>query len=112
MYHMPHGPAGSRGYTTTPRVGMTASSDASLLEVEGLRVTYGGSVLALDGVGFSVPAGGAVALVGANGAGKTTALRAVAGLLGLHGGQVTARAIRFGGRSIVGAAAASPVARG
>jgi ABC-2 type transport system ATP-binding protein len=59
---------------------MSASSDASLLEVENLRVTYGGSVLALDGVGFSVPPGGAVALVGANGAGKTTALSLLLGL--------------------------------
>jgi ABC-type branched-subunit amino acid transport system ATPase component len=91
---------------------VTASSDASLLEVESLRVTYGGSVLALDGVGFSVPPGGAVALVGANGAGKTTALRAVTGLLRFHGGQVAAGTIRFAGRSIVRADAASLVAAG
>jgi branched-chain amino acid transport system ATP-binding protein len=86
--------------------------DAPLLEVEGLRVTYGGSVLALDGVGFSVPPGGAVALVGANGAGKTTALRAVTGLLRFHGGQVTAGSIRFAGRSIVRADTSSLVAGG
>ena len=83
-----------------------------LLEVEQLRVAYGGSVLALDGVGFSVPPGGAVALVGANGAGKTTALRAVTGLLRFHGGQVTSGAIRFAGRSIVGADTAALVAAG
>jgi ABC-type branched-subunit amino acid transport system ATPase component len=83
-----------------------------LLEVERLRVTYGGSVLALDGIDFAVPPGGAVALVGANGAGKTTALRALTGLLRFHGGQVTAGTIRFGGRSIVGADAASLVAHG
>ena len=91
---------------------MTDSSDASLLEVENLRVTYGGSVLALDGIDFSVPAGGAVALVGANGAGKTTALRAVTGLLRFHGGQVAAGTIRFAGHSIVRADAASLVAAG
>jgi ABC-type branched-subunit amino acid transport system ATPase component len=85
---------------------------ASLLEVENLRVTYGGSVLALDGVGFSVPPGGTVALVGANGAGKTTALRAVTGLLRFHGGQVAAGTISFAGRSIVRADAASLVAAG
>jgi branched-chain amino acid transport system ATP-binding protein len=93
-------------------MGMTASADAPLLEVDGLRVTYGGSVLALDGVGFSVPLGGAVALVGANGAGKTTALRAVTGLLRFHGGQVAAGTIRFAGRSIVRTDAASLVAAG
>ena len=91
---------------------MTGSADAPLLEVEGLRVAYGGSVLALDGVGFSVPPGGAVALVGANGAGKTTALRAVTGLLRFHGGQVTAGTIRFAGRAIGRADAASLVAAG
>jgi branched-chain amino acid transport system ATP-binding protein len=91
---------------------MTASADAALLEVENLRVTYGGSVLALDGVGFSVPRGGAVALVGANGAGKTTVLRAVTALLRFHGGQVTAGEIRFAGRSIVRADTASLVAGG
>jgi branched-chain amino acid transport system ATP-binding protein len=86
-------------------------SDA-LLEVEGLRVTYGGAVLALDGIDFSVPHGGAVALVGANGAGKTTALRAVTGLLRFHGGQVTAGSIRFDGRSIARADTSSLVAAG
>ena len=91
---------------------MTASADASLLEVERLRVTYGGSVLALDGIDFSVRRGGAVALVGANGAGKTTALRAVTGLLRFHGGQVTAGTIRFAGRSIARADTAALVAAG
>jgi branched-chain amino acid transport system ATP-binding protein len=91
---------------------MTVLTNAMLLEVENLRVTYGRSVLALDGVGFSVPEGGAVALLGANGAGKSTALRAVTGLLRFHGGQVTAGSIRFAGRSILGADAAALVAAG
>src|SRR5919197_1506573 len=90
----------------------SAEADVPLLEVEGLRVTYGGSVLALDGVGFAVPRGGAVALVGANGAGKTTALRAVTGLLRFHGGQVTRGTIRFARRSIGNADTASLVAAG
>ena len=90
----------------------SADADVPLLEVQGLRVTYGGSVLALDGVGFAVPRGGAVALVGANGAGKTTALRAVTGLLRFHGGQVTQGTIRFAGRSIGHADTASLVAAG
>src|SRR6201987_4743053 len=85
---------------------------AGLLEVENLRVAYGGTVLALDDISFSVPHGGAVALVGANGAGKTTALRAVTGLLRFHGGQVTAGAIRFDGRSIARGAPAPRFAAG
>ncbi|MCW3017442.1 MAG: transporter ATP-binding protein [Solirubrobacterales bacterium] len=87
-------------------------ADDLLLEVEELRVTYGSSVLALDGVGFSVPEGGSIALLGANGAGKSTALRAVTGLLRFHGGQVTGGSIRFEGRSIVRADAAALVAAG
>jgi branched-chain amino acid transport system ATP-binding protein len=83
-----------------------------LLEVESLRVTYGGAVLALDGIGFAVPEGGSVALLGANGAGKTTALRAVTGLLRFHGGQVTAGSVRFDGRSIRPSGAATLVAAG
>jgi branched-chain amino acid transport system ATP-binding protein len=91
---------------------MSATADAPLLEVDGLRAVYGGSVLALDGVTFSVAPGGSVALVGANGAGKTTVLRAVTGLLRFHGGQVTAGTIRFAGRAIGRADAASLVAAG
>jgi branched-chain amino acid transport system ATP-binding protein len=91
---------------------MTVSSGGPLLEVEDLRVRYGGSVLALDGVSFSVPLGGSVALVGANGAGKTTALRAVTGLLRFHGGQVTGGAIRFAGRAITRTDTAALVAAG
>jgi branched-chain amino acid transport system ATP-binding protein len=87
-------------------------SAAPLLEVENLRVAYGGSVLALEDVSFSVPEAGSVALLGANGAGKTTALRAVTGLLRFHGGQVTGGSIRFAGRSILRADAASLVAAG
>src|ERR1700739_2846878 len=74
----------------------------SLLEVEGLRVRYGTAGLALDGVDFSVPEGGAVALLGANGAGKTTALRAITGLLPFSGGSVIRGQIRFEGRSVLG----------
>jgi branched-chain amino acid transport system ATP-binding protein len=87
-------------------------SDAQLLEVTDLRVAYGGTILALDDVSFSVPEGGAVALLGANGAGKTTALRAVTGLLRFHGGQVIGGAIRFGGQPILRSDTASLVAAG
>lgn len=83
-----------------------------LLEVKDLTVAYGDAVIALDQVSFSVPEGGAVALLGANGAGKTTALRAVTGLLRFHGGQVTNGSIRFAGRAILRADTASLVAAG
>jgi len=58
-----------------------------LLEVLDLSVVYG-AVRALDGVSFHVPAGKIVALLGANGSGKTTALRAIVGLAPLARGRI------------------------
>jgi branched-chain amino acid transport system ATP-binding protein len=48
--------------------------------VEGLSVHYGG-VCAVDGIGFTVPAGESVGVIGANGAGKSSTLKAVMGLV-------------------------------
>jgi branched-chain amino acid transport system ATP-binding protein len=67
-----------------------------MLEVLDLKVSYG-AIRALDGVSFSVAAGTVVALLGANGAGKSTALRAVTGLVTPQGGRIV-----FGGREIQG----------
>jgi branched-chain amino acid transport system ATP-binding protein len=58
-----------------------------VLEVSDLRVSYG-PIKALDGVSFSVPKGQIVTLLGANGSGKTTALRAITGLEASQGGRV------------------------
>jgi branched-chain amino acid transport system ATP-binding protein len=58
-----------------------------ILEVEGLRVAYG-RVQAVRDVSFSVPEGGLVALVGANGAGKSSVLAAVSGLVKPAAGRV------------------------
>jgi branched-chain amino acid transport system ATP-binding protein len=65
-----------------------------MLEVANLRVSYGG-VLALSDVSLTVPRGRIVALVGGNGNGKSTTLRAIAGLNRLDAGS-----IRFDGRPI------------
>jgi branched-chain amino acid transport system ATP-binding protein len=51
-----------------------------VLQVEGLEVRYGG-IIAVRDLHFSVPAGQIVALLGANGAGKTTVMRALTGLV-------------------------------
>ena len=87
-------------------------SGATMLRVEDVSVRYGGAVLALDGVSFDVPTGGSVALLGANGAGKTTVLRAVSGLLQYHNGCTTRGTITYLGRSIIGADPARLVAGG
>jgi branched-chain amino acid transport system ATP-binding protein len=68
----------------------------SLLEVESLSVWYG-PVQALRGINLQIEAGEVVALIGSNGAGKTTALRAISGLLKPKAGSV-----HFDGRSIRG----------
>jgi branched-chain amino acid transport system ATP-binding protein len=71
-------------------------ADDPLLKVDGLSVFYG-AVQALRGVSFSVARGEIVALIGANGAGKSTTLRALSGIVRPASGD-----IRFGGRSIGG----------
>lgn len=58
-----------------------------MLEVSELHVAYG-AILALRGVSFTVPAGQIVALLGANGAGKTTVMRAVTGLVTPSAGRI------------------------
>ncbi len=68
----------------------------ALLEIAGLALGYGRS-LAVHGIDLTVPEGGVVCLIGANGAGKTSTLRAVSGLLRPRAG-----AIRFQGRDIAG----------
>jgi branched-chain amino acid transport system ATP-binding protein len=67
-----------------------------VLEVLNLQVSYG-AIKALDGVSFGVPRGRIVTLLGANGSGKTTALRAITGLAGLLGGRIV-----FAGRELQG----------
>ena len=66
----------------------TALPDAPpAVEVRGLSVTFG-PVTAVDGVDLSVPPGASVALVGRNGAGKSTTLKVLAGVLPPSGGTV------------------------
>lgn len=68
----------------------------SLLEVRDLYVSYGG-IEALRGVSFSVEEGQIVTLIGANGAGKSTTLRAICGIVRAKSGSIT-----FQGKNILG----------
>ena len=68
----------------------------NLLEIENLRVNYGG-IEALKGISFNVNAGEIVTLIGANGAGKSTTLKSISGLVPSSGG-----AIRHNGKVISG----------
>jgi branched-chain amino acid transport system ATP-binding protein len=76
-----------------------SGGDPPALEVDHVSASYG-PYRALFDVSFSVPAGGVTALIGSNGAGKSTVSRVVTGLLAS-----TAGAIRLGGRDITGLAA-------
>jgi len=78
----------------------------ALLDVRDLDVHYGG-IHALKGVSFSVDEGQIVTLIGANGAGKSTTLRAISGLVRPSRGQIT-----FAGESITGLPAHAIVQRG
>ena len=64
-----------------------SSHGMSLLEVKGLAVHYGG-IRAVKGIDLVVDEGEVVCLIGANGAGKTTSLRALSGLLAAAGGSI------------------------
>lgn len=77
-----------------------------LLEVAGISVAYG-KVVAISDVSLAVRAGEIVTIIGANGAGKSTTLRAISGLAGLSGGE-----IRFEGERISGLPAAAVAAKG
>ena len=73
-----------------------------LLEVENIEVVYSDVILVLRGLSLSVPKGKIVALLGANGAGKSTTLKAISGLLRSEEGEVTRGAVRFDGERIDG----------
>ncbi len=73
-----------------------------LLEVNNIEVVYNKAVQVLRGLSLSVPQGQIVALLGSNGAGKSTTLKAISGLLDLQHGAVTRGDIRFDGASLAG----------
>ena len=79
---------------------------ATHLELDGVISGYG-QIMAIKGVSLRVDAGEIVALIGANGAGKSTALRTISGLLRPRAGSIT-----FDGERLVGVPPHQIVARG
>jgi branched-chain amino acid transport system ATP-binding protein len=65
-----------------------------------VEVKYHEVILVLKGVSLEIPEGGIIALLGANGAGKSTTLKAISGLLKVEVGEVTDGAIEFKGERI------------
>ncbi len=83
-----------------------------LLEVRNIEVVYDEVILVLRGLSLSVPDGAVVALLGANGAGKSTTLKAISGLLKTENGAVTRGEILFAGKRIDGIDPDKIVSRG
>ena len=77
-----------------------------MLEIRNLHVSYGG-ITALHGISLNVPAGSIVTLIGGNGAGKSSTLRAISGIA-----KVTSGSIVFEGRDITNKPAHEIVALG
>jgi branched-chain amino acid transport system ATP-binding protein len=77
-----------------------------MLKVEDLRINYGG-IEAVKGISFEVPEGQIVTLIGANGAGKSSTLRSIAGIVKPSGGKIT-----FKGEDITGKAPNYIVSKG
>ena len=72
----------------------------ALLAVNNVEVIYDHVILVLKGVSLQVPEGGIVALLGANGAGKSTTLKGISGLLRTERGDVTKGTVEFLGEPI------------
>ncbi len=76
----------------------TQAAAQPILAVKNIEVIYDHVILVLRGVSFEVPQGKIVALLGANGAGKSTTLKSVSTLLASERGEVTKGSIEFRGK--------------
>src|SRR5207253_3978837 len=105
-------PLARRGVACTRSSAGSGGGDGVTLTLANVEVVYSDVVVGLRGVSLTVPPGAIVALLGANGAGKTTCLRAISGLLDVHRGKITKGAITFEGERIDHADATTIVRRG
>jgi branched-chain amino acid transport system ATP-binding protein len=83
--------------TTESRTSESGDGPApgTVLALNNVEVVYDHVILVLKGVSLTVPEGGVVALLGANGAGKSTTLKAISGLLAAERGEVTKGSIEY-----------------
>ncbi len=81
--------------TPASRPPPSAEQAESILRVDDIEVIYDASILAIAGVTLEVPRGAIVALLGANGAGKSTTLKAISGLVRAERARVTRGSIEF-----------------
>ncbi|WP_034276698.1 ABC transporter ATP-binding protein [Haloechinothrix halophila] len=83
-----------------------------MLTINNIEVIYDEVILVLRGLSLEVPTGSIVALLGSNGAGKSTTLKAASGLLPTEHGEITDGSISFDGDDITHIDAAERVTRG
>ncbi|MGG5152423.1 MULTISPECIES: ABC transporter ATP-binding protein [Alcaligenes] len=86
--------------------------ESFVLELNNIEVLYSDVILAVKGITVQVPAGSCVTLLGANGAGKSTTLKAISNLVRTEDGRVSAGTISFGGQDITGADPVAVVRQG
>ena len=97
---------------TAGQAGGGATATTSLLTLNNVEVIYDEVILVLRGLSLEVPQGKIIALLGSNGAGKSTTLKAVSGLLPTEHGDVTDGKIIFDGQDITHLDAAARVRMG
>jgi len=85
---------------------------APMLALNNVEVIYDHVILVLKGVSLAVPKGAIVALLGANGAGKSTTLKAISNLLLAERGKVTKGSVEFMGARVDGLSPSELVRRG
>ena len=76
------------------------TSSSNILEIKNIEVAYNKVILALHDVSLIVPKGKIVALLGANGAGKSTTLKSISTMLASERGEVTKGSINYDGMEI------------
>ncbi len=84
-------------HVTSPPSTATAKP---ILSVNNIEVIYDHVILVLKGVSLTVPKGGIVAILGANGAGKSTTLKSISNLIRAERGDVTKGSIEFNGERV------------
>ena len=75
-------------------------NEAPLLRVDKLEVVYHRTITAVQGISLTAEAGKIVAILGTNGAGKSTTLRAISGFLGIDDARITDGSVAFKGQRI------------
>ena len=96
----------------SPGVSRPVPTTGASLAVRNLEVGYGRLSEILRGLSIGVPGGGVVALLGPNGSGKTTAMRAIMGLLALHDGEIRRGQVLLDESDVTGTDSGSMVRRG